>query len=168
MYILDTNPLKMSVSGSVVSNSWWPWIVATRLPCPWDSPGRILEWLPCPPPGDFPDPGIKPRSSASQADSLHLSHQGSPSPLSVSYQMFKNELSMMSVRSSHRVGSPWGALLSSGCAGSVLCLADLVAPERMESCFPEQGPARVPALGGGVLTTGPPGRSLPCFNIWSR
>ena len=74
--------------------------------------------------------------------------------------MFKNELSMMSVRSSHRVGSPWGALLSSGCAGSVLCLAGLVAPERMESCFPEQGPARVPALGGGVLTPGPPGK--PC------
>ena len=40
MYILDTNPLKMSVSGSFVSNSWWPWIVAARLPCPWDSPGK--------------------------------------------------------------------------------------------------------------------------------
>ena len=23
---------------------------------------RILEWLPCPPPGDLPDPGIKPAS----------------------------------------------------------------------------------------------------------
>ena len=35
--------------------------------------------LPCPPPGDLPDPGIKPASPMSpefQADSLLLSHQG--------------------------------------------------------------------------------------------
>ena len=35
--------------------------------------------LPCPPPGDLLDPGIEPRFSALQADSLPLSHQGSPS-----------------------------------------------------------------------------------------
>jgi len=38
---------------------------------------RILEWLPCPLPGDFLDPGIKsasPVSPALQADSLPLSH----------------------------------------------------------------------------------------------
>ena len=37
--------------------------------------------LPCPPPGDLPDPGIEPASPASpalQADSLLLSQQGSP------------------------------------------------------------------------------------------
>ena len=37
--------------------------------------------LPCPPPGDLPDPGIEPASLASpalQEDSLLLSHQGSP------------------------------------------------------------------------------------------
>ena len=34
--------------------------------------------LPFPSPGDLPDPGIKPRSPALQADSLPLSHQGSP------------------------------------------------------------------------------------------
>ena len=42
---------------------------------------RILEWLPCPPPGDLPDLGIKPTAPAApalQADSLLLSHQGSP------------------------------------------------------------------------------------------
>ena len=32
----------------------------------------------CPPPGDLPGPGIKPRSPTMQADSLLLSHQGSP------------------------------------------------------------------------------------------
>ena len=31
---------------------------------------RILEWAAFPPPGDLPDPGIKPRSPALQADSL--------------------------------------------------------------------------------------------------
>ena len=34
--------------------------------------------LPCPPSGDLPDPEIKHRSSSLQADSLPLSHQGSP------------------------------------------------------------------------------------------
>ena len=37
---------------------------------------RVLEWVPCPTPGDLPNPGIKPRSPAVQADSLPLSHQG--------------------------------------------------------------------------------------------
>ena len=31
----------------------------------------------CPPPGDLPDPGVKHRSPALQANSLPLSHQGS-------------------------------------------------------------------------------------------
>ena len=51
-------------------------------------PASTLVWLPgrcwnkghlphpCPSPGDLPDPGIKPRSPALQAD-YHLSHQGS-------------------------------------------------------------------------------------------
>ena len=40
---------------------------------------RQEHWsgLPCPPPGDLPDPGIEPASPALQADSLLLSHQGS-------------------------------------------------------------------------------------------
>ena len=42
---------------------------------------EILEWLPCPPPGDLSNPWIKPTSPAApelQADSLPLSHGGSP------------------------------------------------------------------------------------------
>ena len=31
---------------------------------------RVLEWMPAPSPGDFPDPGIEPGSPALQADSL--------------------------------------------------------------------------------------------------
>ena len=36
----------------------------------------LLECLPCPPPGNLPDPGIKPGSAALQAYSLPLSHWG--------------------------------------------------------------------------------------------
>ena len=42
---------------------------------------RILEWVAMPPPGDLPNTKIKPVSPASpalQADSLLLSHKGSP------------------------------------------------------------------------------------------
>ena len=45
----------------------WP----TRFLCPWDSPGKNTGvHLPSPPPGDLPNPGIKPRSPALQADAL--------------------------------------------------------------------------------------------------
>ena len=47
----------------------------------------------CPPPGDLPDPGIKPMSSASpafQADSLLLSHWGSPHSSVGKYNWFVN------------------------------------------------------------------------------
>ena len=39
---------------------------------------RILEWLPFPSPGDLPNPGIKPRSPALQADSVLTELRGSP------------------------------------------------------------------------------------------
>ena len=46
------------------------WSVATRLLCPWGfSRQEHRNGLPCPPPGDLPNPGIKPRSPALQADS---------------------------------------------------------------------------------------------------
>ena len=39
---------------------------------------RILEWVAIPFSRDLPNPGIKPRSPALQADSLPLNHHGSP------------------------------------------------------------------------------------------
>ena len=42
--------------------------------------------LPCPPPGDIPNPGIKPTCPALQVDSLPLSHLGSPYKARVSNQ----------------------------------------------------------------------------------
>ena len=58
------------------------WTVAHQAPLSMGF-SRQEHWcrLPCPPPGDLPDPGIKPLSPASpalQADSLPLNHQGSP------------------------------------------------------------------------------------------
>ena len=48
-----------------------PWTVAHRLLCPWGfSRQEYWSGLPCPPPGGLPNPGIKPRSPALQADSL--------------------------------------------------------------------------------------------------
>ena len=49
-----------------------------RLPCPWASPGKSTGvQVPFSFPGDLSDPGIKPRSPASQADFYHLSYLGS-------------------------------------------------------------------------------------------
>ena len=43
----------------------------TRLLCPWRfSRQEYCSGLPCPPPGDLPNPGVKPRSHALQAGSL--------------------------------------------------------------------------------------------------
>ena len=65
-----------AVSDYLLPYGLWP----ARLLCPWDSPGKMY-WsrLPCPLPGRLLNPGIKPVSpapSASQADSLSLSHSG--------------------------------------------------------------------------------------------
>ena len=58
-----------------MSNSATPWTVAHQAPL---SMGftRQEHWsdLPCPP-GDLPNPGIKPGSPALQAESFHPSHQ---------------------------------------------------------------------------------------------
>ena len=63
-----------SVSHSIMSDtSATPWTVA-RFLCPWDSPGQ--SGLPFPSPGDLPNPRIKPRSLALQADSLSSELQG--------------------------------------------------------------------------------------------
>ena len=58
-----------------------PWTVARQAPLSMGFSRQYWGGLPCPPPGDLPDPGIKPASPVSpalQADSLPLGHQGSP------------------------------------------------------------------------------------------
>ena len=46
-----------------------PWTVVRQAPIHGDSP-EYWSGLPCRPPGDLPNPGIKPRSHALQVDSL--------------------------------------------------------------------------------------------------
>ena len=56
-----------------------PWIVAQWLICPWGfSRQEYWSGLPCPPPGDLPNPGIEPRSPALQVDSLPSEPPGKP------------------------------------------------------------------------------------------
>ena len=57
------------LSYSVVSDSLQPLgLKSSRLHCPWDSPRQeYRSGLPCPSPGDLPDPGIDPVSLRSLA-----------------------------------------------------------------------------------------------------
>ena len=63
----------------VMSDSGTLWTVACQAPLSLGC-SRQEYWsgLPCSPPGDPPNLGIKPTSAALQVDSLPLSHQGSP------------------------------------------------------------------------------------------
>ena len=58
-----------------------PWTVACQTPVHGDSPGKeYWSGLPCPPPGDLPNPAIEPRSPTLQADSLPSEPRGKPKP----------------------------------------------------------------------------------------
>ena len=73
----------------------YPWTVARQAPLFMEL-SRQEHWsgLPCPSPGDLPNPGIEPGSPALQAESLHLS-QGSPIPcLHFGYVVSKNQLDL--------------------------------------------------------------------------
>ena len=64
--------------------------------------------LPCPPPGNLPDPGIEPTAPALQAGSLPLSHQGSPL-LELIEQNKNNGLSLQTLGNERHSGSIPGA-----------------------------------------------------------
>ena len=56
-----------------------PWTVACQAPLSVGfSRQEYCSGLPCPPPGDLPKPGIEPRSSPMQADSLPSELSGKP------------------------------------------------------------------------------------------
>ena len=68
------------LSHSDVSYSLWPHgLQSTRLFFSWGF-SRQEHWsgLPCPPPGNLPNPGIRPRSSSLQVDSLPTEPPGKP------------------------------------------------------------------------------------------
>ena len=68
-----------NVSRSVVFDSANLWTVTHQAPLSMGFP-RQESWsgLPCPFPGDLPNPGIKPRSLLLQADSLSFEPSGKP------------------------------------------------------------------------------------------
>ena len=64
------------------------WTVASQSPLSMGfSKQEYWSGLPYSPPGNLPNPGIRPRSPALQADSLPLSHQGSPVAIHNDYQI---------------------------------------------------------------------------------
>ena len=67
------------LSHSVMFNSATPWTVACQAPLSMRF-SRQEDWggLPCPPPGDLPNPGIKPRSLTVPADYLPSEPPGKP------------------------------------------------------------------------------------------
>ena len=81
--MLFSHRVRLYAVASVTSDSVAPWTVACQAPL---STGcsRQEYWsgLPCPPPGDLPDPGMEPESLMSpvvptlQAGSLLMSHRG--------------------------------------------------------------------------------------------
>ena len=79
---------------SVISDSLQPYgLQPARLLCPWGF-SRQEYWggLPCPPPGDLSDPGIKPASLLSPAlatDSSPLVSAGKPRDVGGRYQIRK-------------------------------------------------------------------------------
>ena len=71
LYAVLTCPV---VSDSLQSHGLYP----ARLLCPWGfSRQEYQSRLPCPPPGDFPNPGIEPRSDL-LVDSLPTEPPGKP------------------------------------------------------------------------------------------
>ena len=70
------------LSHSVVSNSFRPhrlWPSPSRLLCPWGFFRQEYSGgLPCSPPGDLPNPGIKPTFPTLQADSSPSEPPGKP------------------------------------------------------------------------------------------
>ena len=68
---------------SLVSDAVTLWTGALQAPLSVGFPRReYWSGVPFPAPGDLPNPGIEPKFSASQADSLPLNHEGSPASVS--------------------------------------------------------------------------------------
>ena len=68
------------LSHSIMSDSSWSHgLQPTGFLCPWGfSRQEYWSGLPCPPPGDLPNPGIEPRSPELQTDSLPTERPGKP------------------------------------------------------------------------------------------
>ena len=97
-------------------SNWTELYCSPRLLRPWDSPGRILEWVShFLLQGIFPIQGLKPRSSALQVDSLLSETPGKP-PKGCGLGKTKQEVSLSTSHTSTALrwqnpGMPWEPLL---------------------------------------------------------
>ena len=67
----NEDPVQTKINKYVYKKQIHPCICNARLLSPWGfSRKEYSSGLPCPPPGDLPNPGIKPRSPTLQTDSL--------------------------------------------------------------------------------------------------
>ena len=72
-------PNYWSFSFRIIPSSEYSGWQEARLPCPWGfSRQEYCSGLPCPPPGDLPNPGRKHRFSTLQSDSLPSEPEESP------------------------------------------------------------------------------------------
>ena len=107
---------------SRVQLSVTPWTVALQAPL---SMGffRHEHWsgLPCPPPGDLPNPGMEPRSPALQADSLPDEPQGKPL-IPVAKLIFPYSVSMVKLQSlcKAQVAVKWSLVLDQRQWGDII------------------------------------------------
>ena len=100
-----------------------PWTVACQAPLYMGIlQARILSALPCPPPGNLPNPMVEPRSPALQADSLLSEPPGKPKNTGVgSWSLLQGD--------SPTQESNWGLL---HCRQILYCLSHLGSPRILE------------------------------------
>ena len=122
------------LSHSFLSHSLRPHgLKPVRLFCPWGfSRQEYWSGLPCPPPGDLPNPGIKPRSPTLQADSLSCKLPGKPKntgkgSLPLFQGIFSTQVSNQSLLHCRQILYQlrhWGTLVRYGRAENSIVLYD--------------------------------------------
>ena len=105
--------LLVVLSSSVMSDSLRAHgLGPARLLCPWGfSRQEYWSGLPCPPPGDLPNPGMEPRSPTSQSDSLLSEPWGKPDLLFRMWQILDSNLRLPVYKNltlNPPCASPWG------------------------------------------------------------
>ena len=104
------DPLCCAVLVTQSCPTLWPHgLQPSRLLCPWGfSKEEYLSGLAGPPPGDLPNPGIKPRSPTLQADSLPAEPQGKPSlylSVSIHYFLLQGSIPFVSIHLLMNIGT---------------------------------------------------------------
>ena len=110
----------------------------TRLLCPWEfSRQEYWSGLPCPLPGDLPNPGIEPRSPTLQSDSFPSGHQRSPNIRLLLLLLLSLFSRVNSVQPHRLLCHPWdspGKNIGVGCHFLLQCMKVKTESEVAQSC----------------------------------